>query len=201
MSDDASSSREEEPEEQAPESGAGSESGGDGEDDERKPISVRDLMPPSPSEGRRRARDRGERDEERRAPRESEPEEAHEEREEAAEEEEDRPARPTPVRVAMDAPPPGDSRPADVLPSRSFEARGEEWIVRITGRTVTGTRPDPGALLMQLTFYRSEDPEAPVRELLTVDRPLDALYQEDLEEFLDRSRPAKEEFGDGPDDE
>ncbi|MFP3949020.1 MAG: hypothetical protein ACLFWG_09845 [Longimicrobiales bacterium] len=96
---------------------------------------------------------------------------------------------PTPVRVAMEAPPPGDSRPPEELPSRRFEVEGEEWIVRISGRTITGSRPDPGALLMHLSFFRSEDPEDPRRRLITVDRPLDALYEEDLRELYERSRP------------
>lgn len=197
MSDDPSSNREDEerrsgdePESREP------DPDDDAEEDERKPISVRDLMPPSSSEGRR-APERSGPAEPTEGPRRAVgDEEADEEQAEPDEEGDDESSgpRPTPVRVAMDAPPPGDSRPASALPSRRFEAREEEWVVRITGRTVTGTRPDPGALLMHLTFYRSDDPETPVRELLTVERPLDALYEEDLEEFLDRSRPARKPF-------
>lgn len=167
------------------------------EDDGRKPISVRDLMPPATSEGRRRAPERREPPTPpERVERMDRDEEPSGESEVSGEEADDAAAAspPTPVRVAMDAPPPGDSRPPQALPTRSFQARGEEWIVRITGRTVTGTHPDAGALLMHLTFFRSSDPEKPARELLTVDRPLEALYEEDLEEFLDRSRPAREPF-------
>lgn len=151
-------------------------------DEEPKPISVRDLMPSASSRPRRRSRPRGESAEAPGAP---------EETEEPPDEEESGESRPTPVRIAMDRPPPGDSRPAEELPSRRFDAEGEEWIVRITGRTITGSRPDPGALLMQLVFCRAEEPETPRRELLTVDRPLDALYEEDLQEFLGRSRPTE----------
>jgi len=145
------------------------------ESEARKPISVRDLMPPPSAGGRRPAQDRGE--------------------EGTASEGEVLPPKPTPVRVAMDTPPPGDSRPAEALPSRRFEAEGEEWVVRVTGRTITGSRPDPGALLMQLGFYRGSAPDHPARELLTVARPLEALYEEDLREFLQRSRPARNPFG------
>lgn len=151
----------------------------DGSEEERAPISVRDLMPSPSTRPRRRSTER---------PSRPQPAEADEE----ATEDDAPPARPTPVRVAMDAPPPGDSRPAETLPSRRFEVGEEEWVVRVSGRTITGTRPDAGALLMQLTFYRSEAPETPVRELLTVERPLEALYEEDLEEFLERSRAAKQ---------
>ena len=76
------------------------------------------------------------------------------------------------------------------FPSRPFTAKGEEWWVRVTGRSRTGRSPDPGAPLMQLHFFRSSDLETPRRRLLTVDRPLDEFYEEDLEELLDRSRPA-----------
>lgn len=200
MSDDPRSGRNgEEGDEEDPtrpeESGSGDESGSD--DEERKPISVRDLMPPSASEGRRRAPVRRRPQKPGDGPEEAEEEPADEEPDEEDGEAaggESSPSRPTPVRVAMDAPPPGDSRPTEALPSRRFEARDEEWIVRITGRTMTGTRPDPGALLMHLTFFRAEEPESPVRELLTVNRPLDALYPEDLDEFLERSRPASAPF-------
>lgn len=187
MPDDPSS-RPDDEERQSGEEPESREAGDDEaeEEDGPKPISVRDLMPPSSSEGRRRAPERGGPAEETERPEPAGPEEGGDD--------ESAPSRPTPVRVAMDAPPPGDSRPRRALPSRRFEARGEEWIVRITGRTVTGTRPDAGALLMHLTFYRSADPDTPVRELLTVERPLDALYEQDLEEFLDRSRPAREPF-------
>jgi len=174
--------------------------GGEGEDDGPRPISVRDLMP-EPDPGRRERpsppRPASGADAEGgagpaapeapgRADREGE-KEGEEEGEDAGADV----SRPTPVRVAMDTPPPGDSRPMESLPSRTFRARGREWVVRVTGRTVTGTRPDPGAHLMQLEFYHAEEPEEPVRELLTVERSLDALYPEDLEEFLERSRSAQ----------
>lgn len=211
-SDPSDREREEErPEDAGPGEGAGTaDDGADEEgDEERRPISVRDLMPsPSPRPSRR-----GPGREERRRPEptEAEEEEATEEasdggkaekadtatEEEAGEEEQEEPQAaasvPTPVRVAMDAPPPGDSRPPDELPSRRFELDGEEWIVRITGRTITGTRPDAGALLMHLSFFRPEEPGDPIRRLVTVDRPLETLYPEDLAELFGRSRLAEPE--------
>ncbi|MDX1568291.1 MAG: hypothetical protein R3223_10860 [Longimicrobiales bacterium] len=193
------------------------------EDEEtRRPISVRDLMPSPPSRPSRRTPERPERPERTVEPeRTTEPErevgEPEEEAggpvvEEGVEEATGEPSVepdagepevaeaagpagsasvPTPVRVAMDAPPPGDSRPPEELPSRRFEVEDQEWIVRISGRTITGTRPDPGALLMYLSFFRADDPEDPRRRLVTVDRPLDALYEEDLRELYQRSRPTE----------
>ncbi|NIR80367.1 MAG: hypothetical protein GWM92_16550 [Gemmatimonadetes bacterium] len=94
------------------------------------------------------------------------------------------------MRVAMDAPPPGDSRPTKALPARRFLVGEEEWIARITGRTVSGTRPDTGAPLMELSFYRADEPDDPRRHVLTVERDLDHFYDEDLGELLERARPA-----------
>lgn len=186
MSDEPSPSREEDARDESGETGDGDASASESEEHEgRRPISVRDLMPPSAADSPRRAPERR-----RRSGQPGEPSPVRDDEED----EDPSPSRPTPVRVAMDAPPPGDSRPARELPSRRFEVEGEEWVVRITGRTVTGTRPDPGAPLMHLTFYRAARPDEPERELLTVERPLDALYVEDLAEFLERSRSAHEPF-------
>lgn len=185
----------------------------EGEQGERRPISVRDLMPSPSTRPSRRSPERGER----RGREEDEGPGPHSagggaeedagadggrgEGKKVEDSGESQPAAsvPTPVRVAMDAPPPGDSRPPEALPSRRFEVDGEEWIVRISGRTITGTRPDPGALLMHLSFFRPEEPETPIRTLITVDRPLDALYEEDLGELLGRSRPAEREPTPSPD--
>lgn len=184
------------------------------EDETRRPISVRDLMPSPPSRPSRRPPERAGRpgrgaqegEEPATQPGKAEKEAASGEVEaaepDAAEDPSVEPGTaepggaasvPTPVRVAMDAPPPGDSRPPDELPSRRFEVDGEDWIVRLSGRTITGTRPDAGALLMHLSFHRPDEPESASRKLITVDRPLDALYEEDLLEFFQRSLPTDTE--------
>lgn len=100
-------------------------------------------------------------------------------------------SRPTPVREAMDAVPPeiGPSSPTD-LPSRSFRAAGEEeWIVRVSGTTITGLPTDVGAPLLQLTFFRAAEPETPVRETLGVGETLDDLGDDELRDRLERARP------------
>ena len=194
MADDESPDRtpDDPPEEDAPQAEEASGGGDDDADEDGpRPISVRDLMPePSPARRDRPSPSGGPDDADRETA--ADAVEVPPEREPEPDEEDDgeEASRPTPVRVAMDAPPPGDSRPVDSLPSRTFEARGREWIVRVTGRTITGTRPDAGAHLMQLEFYHAEEPDEPVRELLTVERSLEALYPRDLDEFLERSRPA-----------
>lgn len=191
-SDDSRDSEDDGRDEARDEVGQGGEAGSEDEDAPR-PISVRDLMPSPPSRPSRRPPERTERPERAAEPEEEVggPEEEGPPAEEGGVEEPAGAASvPTPVRVAMDAPPPGDSRPPEELPSRRFEVEGEEWIVRISGRTITGTRPDAGALLMHLSFFRGDDPEDLRRRLVTVDRPLDALYDEDLRELYARSRPA-----------
>lgn len=149
------------------------EEGGEEGVERGKPLSIRDVMPSSPPRARPRSP--------------GESEDGGEEEEETGE------GRPTPVRIAMDAPPPGDSRPPEELPSRRFETGEEEWVVRVTGRSVAGARPDPGAPLMHLTFYRPEAPLCPEREVLTVERELELFYDEDLAELLQRSRPCAAE--------
>lgn len=142
-----------------------------------KPLSIRDVAPSSPARAR---------------PREPDPEdEAESPTEEERRETGEDAKRPTPVRVAMDAPPPGDSRPTEALPARTFLFGEEAWIARITGRTVSGTRPDAGAPLMELSFYRAEEPDDPRRRVLTVEKDLDRFYDEDLGELLARARPAR----------
>lgn len=152
-----------------------------------RPLSVQDVSPSSPARARPRERTSGD-------------EAAPPSEGEGGEEEGEGARRPTPVRVAMDAPPPGDSRPTESLPARRFlagEEEEEEWIVRITGRTVSGTPPDTGAPLMELSFYRADEPDVPRRQLLTVERDLELYYDEDLGELLERARPARGDEG-GP---
>jgi hypothetical protein len=119
-----------------------------------------------------------------------------------------RPARPTPVREALerDQPPPTPERPP---PTRTFDdAREQRWQVRLMGRARTGTGSDPGAPLLLLRFRRRadeaeegvEDPGAPgaVEELefLAVAGELDALTDVELRDLLERATPPAFEPGD-----
>lgn len=147
-----------------------------GDDDgDTKPISIRDAMPPpglrgqkprprSPSQGKRERRPKGALDGGTRQP--------------------------TPVREVMDAVPQeiGPASPTE-LPSRRFEGEeGEAWIARLSGITVTGLPADAGAPLMHLTFFRADEPEAPVRAALGVGKALDDLGEEELRDRLRRAR-------------
>ena len=100
--------------------------------------------------------------------------------------------KPTPVRRGVgDEKAPGP--PVPESPPRTFRAEGETWIVRIAGRTRTGTRPDSGIPLKHLRFYRESDPEEPVREIYQPGGSLDHLYDEELEGLLARARPVPTE--------
>jgi len=74
------------------------------------------------------------------------------------------------------------------LPSCHFEVEGVEWIARLSGRTSTGSGPDPGAPLLHLTFFRSADPQVAVAEALLPGESIDHLFESDLSEVLATAR-------------
>jgi len=74
------------------------------------------------------------------------------------------------------------------LPSHRFTSEGVEWIVRLTGRTSTGSTSDPGAPLLHLTFYRAGDPLVAVRETLLPGTSIDDLVELDLSTVLSSAR-------------
>lgn len=154
----------------------GPEEGGDGPDEEpggpdgegdRRPIPVRQTVPPArPTPVRQRSTTKGDED--------------------------DDPERPTPVRAAMEAereePPPVEP------PSLRFFREDEEWIVRVEGRTTSGRREDVGAPLLLLSFARAEAPDRRLREAVGIGRSLEALPPGELGRLLDASRPFREEW-------
>ena len=104
----------------------------------------------------------------------------------------DRGGKLTSAREMMGLPTPDPEEEGEDRDRRDFRASGDDWTVRVTGRSRTGRSPDPGAPLMQLFFFKRSDAEKPSRRLLTVDRPLEEFYEEDLQELLERSRPIPE---------
>ena len=96
-------------------------------------------------------------------------------------------ARPTPVRDTVESRIPEPTALED-LPSRVLTSEGVEWIVRLSGRTSTGSVSDPGAPLLHLTFCRVRDPQLAVRETLLPGRSLDQLSEADLSDALSSAR-------------
>ena len=76
------------------------------------------------------------------------------------------------------------------LPSCQFVSEGVEWIVRLSGRTSTGSASDRGAPLLHLTFFRADDPLVAVREALLPGDSIDHLFEADMNEVLAGAREA-----------
>lgn len=70
------------------------------------------------------------------------------------------------------------------LPIRSFQHDGGEWLVRLGGRTATGSGRDPGAALLQLVFYTGVEPSVSCGEALVPGQSLEGLSEDRLAELL-----------------
>ena len=140
------------------------------EEGQRGPRSVRDSMgPPAPASRATGAEKSSGRDGEK----------------------DDEGARPTPVREMMGRDPASDAVQVE-LPRRVFGAEEQEWVVTVVGTSVTGAPSDPGAPLLHLHFARAEEPDTPLRQLLTVGRDIEDLFDEELRQLLQRARPLRE---------
>ncbi len=97
---------------------------------------------------------------------------------------------PTPVRVAMEGAADGDA--VDETPSRSFQAMGQKWVVRVTGSASSGAPPSMTVPLMQMEFLRADDSSGP--PLLAVDfqKPLEELAESELQFLLEKANPMSE---------
>ena len=92
-------------------------------------------------------------------------------------------ARPLSARASVEGSASEPTRVED-LPSRTFEVDGQEWIVRLSGKTFAGMRPSSGAPLLALTFYLPDAPTTAVRRSLAVGRSLDQLDEVSLPGLL-----------------
>lgn len=77
----------------------------------------------------------------------------------------------------------------EAISPRTFISGGEEWTVRITGRTRSGTGSDSGAPLLYLSFARVDGSANPTREAIAVGTSLDDLSDDELETLLRRLSP------------
>ncbi len=92
------------------------------------------------------------------------------------------------AREALEGPSLEPTRVED-LPSRKFDKEGQDWIVRLAGRTTTGSATDSGAPLLHLIFFRAGERSVPIRETLAVGDSLDALGEDRLALLFDSARP------------
>jgi hypothetical protein len=82
-----------------------------------------------------------------------------------------------------------DDESIDEAPTRSFQAMGHEWVVRVTGSASSGSPPSVTVPLMQMEFRRAGD--ASDSPLLAVDlhRPLEGIPVSELQTLLENARP------------
>ena len=92
-----------------------------------------------------------------------------------------------PAREALERPCLESTRVED-LPSRKFDKEGRDWIVRLAGRTTTGSASDTGAPLLHLLFCSAGEPSVPIRETLSVGDSLDALGEDQLALLFESAR-------------
>jgi len=97
--------------------------------------------------------------------------------------------RPTPVRMAMEgSEPEGGGRGIEV---RGFQdpATGQEWIARISGRSMSGVVPLRIIPLIEVAFCKADQPAVPVRRGLRQGESLEDLDEGGLLELLRASGP------------
>ena len=70
--------------------------------------------------------------------------------------------------------------------SRSFVARGAEWIATVTGRGSGGTGRVAPARIETIRFAQASEPERVAAEVIVQRADLDILYDEELAELLER---------------
>ena len=100
-----------------------------------------------------------------------------------------------PVRAAMDA------ERVEESPAQGTEAtlvaRGQEWIVRVEGRSITGSPSDHGATLLLLSFAKADEPEVRVLEALVAAERLEELDPPQLRGALADARPYQADWSAG----
>jgi hypothetical protein len=97
--------------------------------------------------------------------------------------------RPTPVRMAMEPDESaGEQRGGEV---RAFQdpGTGEEWIARVSGRSMSGVVPLRVIPLMEVDFFRADEAATPSRRGLRQGESLDDLDEDGLLRFFHASGP------------
>jgi hypothetical protein len=103
-----------------------------------------------------------------------------------------RPGGPVPVRDLMKTrspEPEAEGEPRWEGDTHAFEMDGEEWGARSAGAGAYGTGRTGAARLVAVHFFRSADPETPVREALLPAERLRHLRPEELRELFERATP------------
>jgi hypothetical protein len=85
-----------------------------------------------------------------------------------------------------------DQEVEEEAPSRTFQAMGHEWIVRVTGSSTSGARPSRIVPLMQLEFTPAKETSDPPLTAVEMQRPLEDLTEEALRLLLESAKPRPE---------
>lgn len=97
--------------------------------------------------------------------------------------------RPTPVRMAMES---SEAEVEEQVPAARTlpdPDGGEEWVVRVAGRSSSGILPLRTISLIEVVFSRVQEPDKPLRRAICRGRALEELDDEDLLGLLRDSRP------------
>jgi hypothetical protein len=100
--------------------------------------------------------------------------------------------RPTPVRMVMEG---GDEEEKDGREQPRLirdEVNEVDWIVTVTGRSVSGVLPLRTVPLMELTFAKALEPDRPLRRALRFDGVLEDIPDHELLSDLRGSEPYRE---------
>lgn len=99
---------------------------------------------------------------------------------------EDQDRRPTPVRVVMEGEGEEGESEREEKPLRGFTdpRSGEDWVVRVSGRSGSGILPLRSIPLMELIFARAQEPDQPLKRTTRQGSELDSVTDGDLAELL-----------------
>ena len=100
--------------------------------------------------------------------------------------------RPTPVRMVME----GGAEEAKGRPDEKRvihdEGSGLDWVVTVSGRSVSGILPIRTVLLMELNFAKAEEPDRPLRRALCHGGDLAEVPDDQLLSSFKSSEPFRE---------
>jgi hypothetical protein len=100
--------------------------------------------------------------------------------------------RPTPVRATMEG---GDEEEQNGLNDTRLvhdEESGLDWIVTVSGRSASGVLPLRTVPLMELSFAKADDPECPLRRVLSCGGDLVDISSHELLSCFRDSEPIRE---------
>lgn len=106
--------------------------------------------------------------------------------------------RPTPVRKAMEGSEPEGADEGGEVRGFQDPATGQEWVARVSGRSRSGVIPLRIIPLIEVDFFKADQPGQPVRRGLRQGESLDDLDENGLLRLLKESSPYTPPVSDSP---